>query len=61
MTNTMNKTGEQIKFENGKVFNIYSKLTKSGIRFYKYSRGRFFPISKNEINEVLKNKQFINQ
>ena len=51
MKNTMNKTGEQIKFENGKVFNIYSKLTKSGIRFYKYSRGRFFPISKNEINE----------
>jgi len=51
MNTTITPTGEQIKYENGKVFNIYSKMTKSGIRFYRYSRGRFFPISKTEINE----------
>lgn len=51
MTNEMNKTGEQVKYENGRVFNVYSKQTKKGARFYRYSRGRFFPISKSEINE----------
>ena len=51
MTNTMTPTKEQVKYENGRVFNIYSKITKNGVRFYKYSRGRFFPISKIEINE----------
>jgi hypothetical protein len=51
MTTTMTPTGEQVKYENKRVFNIYSKMTKSGMRFYRYSRGRFFPISKTEINE----------
>jgi len=46
MTSTMTPTGEQVKYENKRVFNIYSKMTKSGMRFYRYSRGRFFPISK---------------
>ena len=51
MTTTMTQTGEQVKYENGRVFNVYSKMTKNGVRFYRYSRGRFFPISKLEINE----------
>tara|TARA_R110000822_G_C15016659_1_gene462622 strand:- start:417 stop:587 length:171 start_codon:yes stop_codon:yes gene_type:complete len=51
MTTTMNQTGEQIKYENGRIFNIYCKETKSGTRYYRYSRGRFFPVSKLEINE----------
>ena len=51
MKTEMNPTTEQIKYENGRVFNIYSKVTKSGVRYYRYSRGRFFPISRTEINE----------
>ena len=51
MTNNMHKTGEQIKYENGNTFYIYSKMTKKGIRYYRYSMGRFFPISRTEINE----------
>ena len=47
----MTKTGEQIKYENGNTFHIYSKMTKKGIRYYRYSRGRFFPISRIEINQ----------
>lgn len=53
MTTEMNQTGEQIKYENGRVFNIYSKSTKAGVRYYRYSRGRFFPVSKLEINEKI--------
>ena len=55
MTTEMKSTGEQIKYENGKTFHIYSKMTAKGIRFYKWSSGRFFPISKNEINERILN------
>ena len=51
MNNTMTSTGEQIRYENGRVCNIYSKSTKSGVRYYRWSLGRFFPISKTEINE----------
>ena len=47
----MTPTGEQIKYENGKTFFVYSKITKFGLRYYRWSSGRFFPISKNEINE----------
>jgi len=50
-TTDFNRTREEIKYENGKTFNIYSKMTKKGLRYYRYSLGRFFPISKNEINE----------
>lgn len=55
MKTEMTPTGEQIKFENGKVFSIYSKMTKQGLRFYWFSRNqfRFFPISKNEINNLI--------
>lgn len=53
MTTDFKSTGEQLKYENGKVFNIYSKMTAKGIRYYRWSMGRFFPISKNEINEKI--------
>jgi len=52
-TTNFNQTGEQVKYENGRVFKIYSKMTKKGLRYYRYSKGRFFPISKNEINEKI--------
>lgn len=51
MTSVMTQTEEKVEYENGRKFNIYSKMTKIGIRYYRYSRGRFFPISKNEINQ----------
>lgn len=52
METEMKQTGEQVKYENGKIFNIYSKMTAKGIRYYRYSKMqmRFFPISKIEIN-----------
>ena len=55
MNNEMNFTGEQIKYPNGKVFGIYTKMTKKGIRYYFYSRMqmRYFPISRNEINQYI--------
>jgi hypothetical protein len=51
MNTEMNNTGITIKFENGKQFGIYSKWTKTGIKYYRYSpmQMRFFPISKVEI------------
>jgi hypothetical protein len=51
----MNETGTQIKFGNGKIFNIYTKMTKTGIRYYYFSRmqNRFFPISQLEINNYI--------
>lgn len=51
--NDFKKTGEQIKYANKRVFNVYSKMTKRGIRYYRYSRGRMFPISKDTINELI--------
>lgn len=51
MTTEFKSTGEQVKYENGKVFNISSKMTVKGIRYYRWSMGRYFPISRNEINE----------
>jgi hypothetical protein len=53
MTTEMNCTGQIIKYENGKKFSIYSKLTKVGIRYYRYSQMRFFPISQTEINRYI--------
>jgi hypothetical protein len=42
-------TGEYIKFENGNVMSIHSQLTKNGMRYYRYFRGRFQIISRTEI------------
>ncbi len=51
MNTEMNNTGIRIKYENGKVFSIYSKWAKNGIKYYRWSpmQMRFFPISKVEI------------
>lgn len=48
-TSEKNFTGEYIKFENGNVMSIYSQLTKNGMRYYRYFRGRFQVISRTEI------------
>ena len=53
MITEMNYTGQTIKYENGKTFAIYSKLTKVGIRYYRYSQMRFFPISQMDINKYI--------
>lgn len=50
---TYNKTSEQVKLSNGKVRTVYSKMTKKGNRFFTYSLGRWFPISKQNINESI--------
>jgi len=49
MTTTMTPTGEKVKYGK-KTFLINSKMTKKGVRFYMYSMGRYFPISRSEIN-----------
>lgn len=55
MNTEMTYTGEDIKFENGKRFQVYSKMTKTGERFYWFSRSqcRYFPISRKAINEFI--------
>jgi len=55
MNTEMKATGELIKYKNGNVFAIYSKMTKTGIRYYRYSRMqmRYFPISQMEINTYI--------
>jgi hypothetical protein len=53
MTTEMKFTGNVVKYENGKSFGIHTKMTKTGLRFYRYSFGRFFPISQNEINQYI--------
>jgi hypothetical protein len=49
MTNEKTQTGQFIKYPNGHIASIYKQMTKNGLRFYRYSRGRFFPISKTEV------------
>jgi hypothetical protein len=53
MTTEMRFTGQIIKYENGRVFGIHVKMTKVGVRYYRYSQGRFFPISQAEINQYI--------
>lgn len=55
MKTEMTFTNQIIKFENGKKFAIYSKLTKKGIRFYYFSKMqfRFFPISEFDLNKYI--------
>jgi len=47
-----NFTGEYIKYPNGTVMSIYSQLTKTGMRYYRYSLGRFLPVSKLDIAQL---------
>ena len=53
MITEMKFTGEVVRYENGKSFGIHTKMTKAGLRYYRYSSGRFFPISQTEINKYI--------
>ena len=53
LPNEKTATGERITFENGRSFNIYSSITKKGVRFYYWASGRFLPISKFDINKYI--------
>jgi hypothetical protein len=53
MQTEMTFTGIRIKYENGKVFGIHTKMTKKGLRYYRWSFGRFFPISQLQINQYI--------
>jgi hypothetical protein len=46
------ETNKTVTFTNGKTFNVYSKETKKGTRFFYYSTSnmRMMPTSKNDIN-----------
>lgn len=45
------KTSKTVTFTNGKTFEVYSKETKSGVRFFYYSTSnmRMLPVSKKDI------------
>jgi hypothetical protein len=51
MTTTVKfqETGKVFIATNGKKFPVYSKQTKSGLRFYRSVRGCMYQVSKNEI------------
>lgn len=46
-------TQEYIKFPNGIICSIYKQMTKKGIRWYRYYRGRFQIISRTEIDQLI--------
>lgn len=51
MTTLMELTNKTYTATNGRVFKVYSKNTKNGLRFYKMTTdGRMLPVSKNDIN-----------
>ena len=45
-----NETNKTVTFSNGKNFKVYSKETKTGVRYYYYSMPRMIPVSAKEIN-----------
>lgn len=52
-----NNENKKVTFPNGKTFDIYSKETTKGKRFYYFAGGRMFPISKDKISEIDKEQQ----
>lgn len=52
-TSNKNFTGEYIKYPNGNMMSIYSQVTKRGMRYYRYFRGRFQVIGRDEINQFI--------
>jgi hypothetical protein len=46
-----NETNKTVTFSNGKTFEVYSKQTKAGVRFFYYSPKNFrmMPVSKKDI------------
>lgn len=55
MASVFISTGKMIKYPNGHKSSIYMKLTKTGVRYYRWEPfdGRYFPISEKEVNERL--------
>ena len=51
MTTQYTLTGEKLKFENGYTCLVSSKMTKKGLRYFRFSLGRYFPLSKQTIND----------
>jgi hypothetical protein len=51
MKTAFNFTGTRVRYENGKEFGVHTKITKKGLRYYKYVYGRFLPISKIEVEQ----------
>lgn len=45
-----NETTKTVTFSNGKTLKVYSKNTKTGLRYYYYSMPRMIPISSKDIN-----------
>lgn len=43
------RTGKTTNFSNGKKLSVYSKETKTGVRYYYFASTRMIPISKKEI------------
>jgi hypothetical protein len=48
-------TGETIKYPNGHTALVYSQMTKKGLRYYRYSRGRFFMMSRFDVDQLIVN------
>ena len=44
-----NETNKTVTFTNGKTKKVYSKETKTGVRYYYYSMPRMIPVSVKEI------------
>lgn len=45
-----NKTNKTVTFSNGRTLKVYSKETKTGVRYYYYSRPSMIPVSAKKIN-----------
>jgi len=50
------ETNKTVTFSNGKTFNVFSKETAKGVRYYYYStaNGRLMPVSAKEIKKLKK-------
>ena len=51
MNTTMNSTNKTVTFSNGRTFDVYAKITKSGVRYFYFSgsNGRYMPVSKKDV------------
>jgi hypothetical protein len=47
--NRFSETNKTVTFTNGKTFKVYSKETKTGVRYYYYSMPRMIPVSVKDI------------
>lgn len=47
--NKYTQTSKVVVFQNGKTLKVYSKETKTGVRYYYYSMPRMIPVSVKDI------------